>query len=101
MCPKGVCPKSWPSAMASARSFVEVEGARDCAGDLADFEGVGEAGYIVVAERCDEDLRFVFESSEGFAVYDAVAVALILGADVGGSLRDGSSGGTAGFGCVG
>ena len=81
--------------------FVEVEGARDCAGDLADFEGVGEAGYIVVAERCDEDLRFVFESSEGFAVYDAVAVALILGADVGGSLRDGSSGGTAGFGCVG
>ena len=72
--------------------FVEVEGARDCAGDLADFEGVSEAGYIVVAEWCDEDLRFVFESTERFAVYDAVAVALILGANFGGSLRDGSSG---------
>ena len=62
--------------------FVEVQGARDGAGNLADFEGVGQAGNIVVAEGRDEYLGLVLEAAECLAVEDAVAVALVLGADV-------------------
>ena len=40
--------------------FGPVERARDGAGDLLDFDGVGEAGCVVVALGCQEDLGFVF-----------------------------------------
>jgi len=77
--------------------FVQVEGARDGARDLADFESVGEAGNIVVAERRDENLGLVLEAAECLAVDDSVAVALVFGADVGGRFGDGASGGLGGL----
>ena len=43
--------------------FVEVKRARDGASNLADFEGVGEAGNIVVAEWGDENLSLVLEAA--------------------------------------
>jgi len=60
--------------------FIQAEGAADGAGDLGDFEGVGEAGSVVIAGG-DEDLGFVLEPAEGFAVEDAVPVALEAGSD--------------------
>ena len=35
-----------------------------------------QPGYIMVAQRCDKDLGFVFEAAEGIGIYDAVAVTL-------------------------
>ncbi len=67
-----------------AEVFVEAEGAGDVAGDGGDFDGVGEAGAEVVAGAVEEDLGFVFEAAEGAGVDDAVAVALEMGAPVGG-----------------
>ena len=56
--------------------FVEAELAGDGAGDLGDFEGVREAGAVVVAFVEDEDLGFVNEATKGGGVEYAVAVAL-------------------------
>ena len=72
--------------------FVEVKCPRYGAGDLADFERVCQAGYIVVAKRRDEDLRLVLEPAERLGVEDAVAVALELGADIRWWFGDGASG---------
>ena len=44
--------------------FIEAEGACDGAGDLRDFNGVGEAGGEVVAYGGDEDLRLVLEAAK-------------------------------------
>ncbi len=49
--PKGVCPRSWPKAIASAKSFVQPQGARDRPGDARDLERVRHAGAVVVALR--------------------------------------------------
>ena len=46
------------------------------AGDLRDFDGVGQAGAEVVAFVEHEDLRLVSEAAEGGGMDDAVAVAL-------------------------
>ena len=62
--------------------LVEAEGAADGAGDLGDFEGVGEAGAVVVAGGGDEDLRLVHEAAKALGVEDPVAVALERGAQV-------------------
>ena len=77
--------------------FVEVERARDGASNLADFEGVGESGNIVVAEWGDEDLGLVLEAAECLAVEDAVAVALVFRADIGRRFWDGAPGGLCGL----
>ena len=63
-------------ASASARSTLRVERAGDGAGDLRDFEGVGEAVAEVVGVAAGEDLGLGFEAAEGAGVDDAVAVAL-------------------------
>ena len=51
----------------------------------------------MVAEGRDEDLGFVLEAAECLAVEDAVAVALVFGADVRGRLWDGAAGGLGGL----
>lgn len=48
------------------------------AGDLRDFEGVGQPVAKMVGETSAEDLRFCFEPSERPGVNDAVAVASIF-----------------------
>ena len=62
--------------------LVEMEVAGDRAADLRDFEAVREPRAEKVAFVIDEDLRLVFEASEGRGMDDAVAVALVLGAAV-------------------
>ena len=52
--------------VAQARQvFVQVQGASDRAGDLADFEGMGQPGAEVVALVLEEDLRLVLQPPEG------------------------------------
>lgn len=56
--------------------FIEAEGRGDGAGDLGDFDGVGEAITEVVGVAFAEDLGFVFQAAEGVGVDDAVAITL-------------------------
>ena len=58
--------------------FIQAQGARDGARNLRDFERVRHARAIMIAFGRDENLRFVLETPKGFAVNDAVAVALPL-----------------------
>ena len=62
--------------------LVEAERPADGAGDLGDFEGVGEAGPVVVAGRGDEDLGLVHQPAKALGVEDPIAVALERGAQV-------------------
>ena len=55
---------------------VEAKRARDGAGDLRHFEGVGQAIAEVVGEAAGEDLRLGFEAAKRAGVNDAVPVAL-------------------------
>ena len=57
--------------------LVEPQRAGDRAGDLRDFEAVGEPRAVMVALVIDEHLRLVVEPAEGGRVQDAVAVALV------------------------
>ena len=56
--------------------LVEAKDARDRAGDLGDFERMGEPRPVVIALVIDEDLGLVFQPPERPAMDDAVAVAL-------------------------
>lgn len=60
--------------------LVDAEGAGEGAGHGGHFDGVGEAGPVVILGAVNEDLGFVFEAAEAFAVDDAVAVPLKIGA---------------------
>ena len=60
--------------------FVGTQGARDRASDLGDFQGVRQAGAVVIAFIVDENLGLIFQAAEGSGVQDAVAVALEGGA---------------------
>ena len=55
--------------------LVEAERARQRAGDLGDFQRVGEPGAVVVALVVDEHLGLVRQPPEGAGMDDAVAVA--------------------------
>ena len=63
--------------------FVGAQGDGDGAPDLGHFQGVGQAGAVVIALVVDEHLGFVFQAAEGGGVQDAVAVALEGGAEGG------------------
>ena len=60
--------------------FVEAELAGDGAADLGHFQGVRQAGAVVVVGLGDEHLRLVHQPAKGGGVDDAVAVALVEGA---------------------
>ena len=60
--------------------FVEAEAARDGAADLGDFQGMREAGAVMVVGLGDEDLRLVHQPAKRGGVDDAIAVALVEGA---------------------
>ena len=55
--------------------LVEPERARERAGDLGDFQGVGQPGAVMVALMEHENLGLVREPAEGGGMDDAVAVA--------------------------
>src|SRR5690606_11042210 len=67
--------------------FVQVQRPRGRARDLRDLQRVGQAGGEVVALWRDEHLRLELEPPERVRVDDAVAVALVLGAQRGRRLR--------------
>ena len=75
-CPNGVCPRSWPSAIASVRSSFSAERPSRGPGDLAHLERVGEPDAVVVALGREEHLRLVLQAAERLGVDDAVPVAL-------------------------
>ena len=60
--------------------LVEAQRARQRAGDLGDFEGVGEPGAVMVAFVVDEHLRLVGEPAERGGMDDAVAIATEIAA---------------------
>lgn len=60
--------------------FVEAQGAGDGSADLGDFEGVRQAGAMIIAKLVDEHLRLVHEPAERGGMDNAIAVALIDGA---------------------
>ena len=70
--------------------FVESERAGDVAGDLRDFDGVGEAGAEVVGGAGGEDLGLAGETAEGPCLDDALAVALERGSVGVGGCREGA-----------
>ena len=71
--------------------FVQVERAGDSAGDLRHFQGVREPRYVVVGDWGYEHLRLVLEAAKRLAMDDAVAVALVFGADVGWRFGEGAA----------
>ena len=70
--PKGVCPRSWPRAMASVRSSFRDRRPGDGAGDAGDLQGVGHAGAVVVPLRLKEHLGLVLQPPESLGVDDPV-----------------------------
>src|SRR3954453_5028772 len=56
--------------------LVEAESARDGAGDLRDFDTVGQPRAVMVALVIDEDLSLVLEAPERGRMNYAIAVAL-------------------------
>jgi len=56
--------------------FIQVQSPGNSTGNLGDFQGVCQAGDVMVAQGCDEDLSFVFQPAEGFGVDDTIAVTL-------------------------
>ena len=61
--------------------LIEPQRPGDGAGDLGDFQRVGQAGAVEVALRREEDLRFLLEPPERLAVEHPVAVPLEHRAD--------------------
>ena len=55
--------------------LIERQGARERAGDLGDFQGVGQAGAVVVALVEHEHLGLVLEAAERGRVDDPVGIA--------------------------
>ena len=85
--PNGVCPRSWPSAIASVSSFVQPQDLGDGPGDLRHLQRVRQPRPIVIAGRREEHLRLVLEAAKRLAVDDAIAVALKRRPDVVFTLR--------------
>ena len=63
-----------------AEILIDGEGAAERARDLRHLQTVGQPGTVVVAFRCNEDLRFVLETAEWFGVHNPVAVTLKIAA---------------------
>jgi len=69
-------PQVMPQGNCLRQVLVEVEGSGYGAGYLGNLQRMGKARYIVVTQRGNENLRFVFEAAKRLAVNNAVAVTL-------------------------
>jgi|ERR1044071_506749 hypothetical protein len=67
--------------------FIETQRATDIARDGGDFNGVGEAGAQMISGAVEKYLGFVFETTEGAGMNDAIAIALVFSAKLGWRLR--------------
>ena len=79
--PNGVCPRSWPSAIASVSSSCSRSTLAMRARDLRHLERVRQPRAVVIAGRREEHLRLVLQPAERLAVDDAIAIALERRAD--------------------
>ena len=77
-----MCPRSWPSAIASVSPRSAAGRAPTVRAIWADVEGVGETHPVVVALGCEEDLGLVLETPERLRVQHPVAIALEARAQV-------------------
>src|SRR3546814_4453027 len=59
--------------------LVELEAARQPAGDLRHLDAMRQPGTIMVALGCDEDLGLVLESAKGRRMDDPIPIALEAG----------------------
>ena len=76
--------------------LVQSQCPRNGACNLADFQCVSQTGAVVISHRIEKHLRFVHQTAVGFAVDDAVAVALERCADIALLLRSLPAGGVLG-----
>ena len=67
--------------MASVRSSLRRSARGNGAGNLADFQRMGQPGPVVVPFRREKDLGLLLEAPEGLAVQDPVPVPLKARAD--------------------
>jgi len=61
--------------------FIQSQSPRQGARDLGDFQGMGQAGPIMIAFRRQENLGLVLQTPESFAVQDPVPIDLKSGPD--------------------
>ena len=80
--PEGGMPQVVPQGDGFGEVLVEQEGTGYGAAYLADLDGVGEAGAMVIAVVREVDLGFMLQTAKGEGVDDAVAVVLEFGAVV-------------------
>lgn len=80
--------------------LVEAQAARQRARHLGDLQRMGQAGAVMVAHGGEEHLRLVFQAAKALAVDDAVAVALVAGAQVADGNGMGAPGASGGQGGV-
>src|SRR5438067_2151527 len=60
--------------------LIQLQGARDVAGDARYFDGMGQAGAEMIASAIEEDLGFVFQPAKRAGVDDPIPVTLIMSA---------------------
>lgn len=73
-------PQIMPKSYRFGQIFIQPKRPRDSPGYLSNFKGVGQACSVVIPLRRKENLRFVFQPPESFAMYDSVSIPLIAGA---------------------
>ena len=73
--------------------LIQAQGTGHGAGDLADFQGMGQPGAVVVPFRGKKHLGLLLQAPEGLAVQDTVPVPLVAGTQGVFFLRAGTSAG--------
>src|SRR5687768_220970 len=67
--------------------FVEAQVARNGTADLRDLQAVRQAGAEKITFMIDKNLGFIFESTEGCRMYDAIPITLERGTSYGSIFR--------------
>ena len=89
-------PQIVPQGGGFGQVLVEAQAARQRAGHLGYLQRMGQAGAVMVAHGSEKHLRLVFQPAKALAVNDAVAVALVAGAQVAGGNGVGPPGASGG-----
>ena len=76
MCPKGGCPRSWPSPIASVRSSLSRSARATVREICRHLQRVREARAVVIALGRHEHLGLVGQAAKRLAVHDPIAIAL-------------------------
>ena len=77
--PEGGMPQVVSQADGLGQVFIESEGAGYSPAYLGNLQGMSEAGYIVVTQWSDKNLRLMFKTAKSLAVDNAIPVTLKSG----------------------